>query len=602
MSDLLAHYNEELRALRELAGPFAEAHPKIAGRLRLAGDMVEDPFVGRLLEGVALLNARIAQRIDDDFAPFCESALSVLAPHLMAPVPSMAVVAFESANPSVNRQTIAAGFQIDSEAVRDHHCTFRTCYPVDIWPVQIQSARLSAAPFDAPMHASGAAAVLRISIQAQLPDLRLESLSINRLRFFISAESQRALQLHELLVGNTVGVAYAESPNEDQPLLRGPEVLQPVGFGEAEQVIAAPPGSDPASRLLLEHFTFPEKFLFFELLDLDHRLLRGAGSSLDVFIYLRRTDTALERTVSAADFTLQATPVVNLFAMECEPLRLDTSRSEQRLVADARRESAVEIHSVESVRLIRPDGQSLSCTALHAPISIDEQESPLCFGIRRQPSPLRTGGNDVLISIADRSGVPAFGRDDVLAAKALCFNRDLPSRLPFGGGRPAFYPVAGDRTLRAIRCLTKPTASLRAPAGTAAVWRLMSLLHLNHVHFSGHGKALGHFKSLLALLDVRESQQNRMMLQRLVSLKTKPSVARVPVQGHAGFCAGTELVLGFEDEVLSGSGSFLFGCVLERSFAHHAALNSFTRTGMRLISETGWWKPGIPLCGTRPLI
>ena len=36
MSDaLLPYYNRELAALRGLAGEFAEAHPKIAGRLRL---------------------------------------------------------------------------------------------------------------------------------------------------------------------------------------------------------------------------------------------------------------------------------------------------------------------------------------------------------------------------------------------------------------------------------------------------------------------------------------------------------------------------------------------------------------------------------------
>lgn len=40
---LYGHYNSELEALRGLGGQFARAHPKIAGRLRLSPDAVDDP-------------------------------------------------------------------------------------------------------------------------------------------------------------------------------------------------------------------------------------------------------------------------------------------------------------------------------------------------------------------------------------------------------------------------------------------------------------------------------------------------------------------------------------------------------------------------------
>jgi len=67
MSDaLLPYYERELNALRRLAAEFAEAHPKIAGRLRLAAETVDDPHVARLLEGVAFLGARVHHRLDDE--------------------------------------------------------------------------------------------------------------------------------------------------------------------------------------------------------------------------------------------------------------------------------------------------------------------------------------------------------------------------------------------------------------------------------------------------------------------------------------------------------------------------------------------------------
>ena len=66
MSDtLLPYYNQELVAIRRLAAEFAEANPKIAGRLRLSRDAVDDPLVARLLDGVAFLAARVQHRLDD---------------------------------------------------------------------------------------------------------------------------------------------------------------------------------------------------------------------------------------------------------------------------------------------------------------------------------------------------------------------------------------------------------------------------------------------------------------------------------------------------------------------------------------------------------
>ena len=59
MSDeLLPYYNRELAYIRRLGAEFAEAHPKIAGRLRLGPDATEDPHVARLIEACAYLNAR----------------------------------------------------------------------------------------------------------------------------------------------------------------------------------------------------------------------------------------------------------------------------------------------------------------------------------------------------------------------------------------------------------------------------------------------------------------------------------------------------------------------------------------------------------------
>ena len=93
MSDsLLPFYNRELDAIRGLAKEFADAHPKIAGRLRLSAEIADDPHVERLLEGAAFLSARVQQRLDDEFPEISDALLSVLYPQYLAPIPSSAIV------------------------------------------------------------------------------------------------------------------------------------------------------------------------------------------------------------------------------------------------------------------------------------------------------------------------------------------------------------------------------------------------------------------------------------------------------------------------------------------------------------------------------
>src|SRR5215469_17831727 len=106
---LLPYYERALSAIRRLAAEFADAHPKIAARLRLSSDAVDDPHVARLLEGAAFLAARVHHRLDDEFPELTDALLGVLYPHYLAPVPSCMVMQFV-ADPA--RTPLLDGFTI----------------------------------------------------------------------------------------------------------------------------------------------------------------------------------------------------------------------------------------------------------------------------------------------------------------------------------------------------------------------------------------------------------------------------------------------------------------------------------------------------------
>src|SRR5271157_1524485 len=119
MSDsLLPYYERELDAIKRLAAEFADTHPKIAGRLRLSADAVDDPHVARLLEGVAFLAARVHHRLDDEFPELTDALLGVLYPHYLAPFPSAAIAQFRAQPDLLMPFRLPRGTMLETEPVR----------------------------------------------------------------------------------------------------------------------------------------------------------------------------------------------------------------------------------------------------------------------------------------------------------------------------------------------------------------------------------------------------------------------------------------------------------------------------------------------------
>ncbi|MFH5926822.1 type VI secretion system baseplate subunit TssF [Roseomonas xinghualingensis] len=592
MSDaLLPYYNRELDALRRLAAEFAETYPKIAGRLRLSRDAVDDPHVARLLEGVAFLGARVQHRLDDEFPELTDALLSVLYPHYLAPVPSVAITRFSCDPEMAGPALLRAGAEIETEPVRGEPCRFRTAYDVTLWPVEIDAVRLSGMPLPAPSNpaASQAAGVMRISLRCANPAMTFSQLGLDSLRLFLRGET--GAQLLELMLAHCISVAVADGPGDQQPVILPPSVLQAVGFAPEEALLPWPARSFSGFRLLSEYFAAREKFLFVDILRLDAKTLLSAGNRMDVFLYLDRLPPELERAVDASSLALGCTPMVNLFAQRCEPITLDSTALEYRIVPDARRPQALEVWSVERLREGRPGGgfrrwEPFYRLARHGDEGADEETAGQYMTARR-PSPGRGRGSEVFLLPHD----PAFEADrtdeTVLSVDALCCNRDLPAALPFGGGRPALRLVEGAAVVTGLSCLTAPTSTMRMPLRERSYWRLISHLSLGHLSVVGGGEAAKTLAEVLRLYDGRDTAETRAAIRALLDVSSAPGTARVPGARAGGFCRGLDVTLTFDDQLWSTGGLFVLASVLERFLALHATVNSFVRTRAVLRGRPG---------------
>ena len=302
--DLLKYYNKELSYFRRAAAGFAQLHPKIAGRLRLSKDTIADPHVERLIESAAFLNARIRKKLDDDYTELSEAILGALYPHYLAPIPSMAIVQFNAQPELTAPYQIPSGAEVESELVDGEACRFRTTSEVSLLPLKVEEANFTGGAYVAPSGPTtkGAKAVIRLALVCQSSDITFEQLAPGKMRFYLRGENSDVNPLYTLLFNHLTGVAIADSAQDSSAMFLDKGCIQPVGFDKEEALLPYTSRSLLGYQLLSEYFIFPQKFLFFDIVGLDRKLLAGRGNRLEFYFYLDKGTTELERNISAANF------------------------------------------------------------------------------------------------------------------------------------------------------------------------------------------------------------------------------------------------------------------------------------------------------------
>ena len=288
--DLLDYYENELTFLRQMGKEFAEKHPKIAARLQLDVNRCDDPHVERLLEGFALLAARVHLKIDDEFPQITEGLLNVLYPHFLRPIPSMTVAQFRL-DPEQGKLTTGLSIPRDSflysRPVDGVPCKFRTCYDVTLWPFEVSDARwVTPDKLNPPLRAPDAVAALRVELRC-FSDVSFDKLQMPSLRFYLNGEGDVVNTLYELLSNNCRQIIVRDPDNPKKPAhTLSMKSLRPMGFSESESVLPYPRRSFQGYRLLQEYFAFPEKFFFFELNDLEQPLKAIPGGRAEIIFLI----------------------------------------------------------------------------------------------------------------------------------------------------------------------------------------------------------------------------------------------------------------------------------------------------------------------------
>jgi type VI secretion system protein ImpG len=480
---LLAYYNQELSAIRE------------------THSSSDDPHTARFIEAFALLHAKIHHKLDNDLPELSKTLLQILYPDYQAPIPSMGIVQF------LTKNSYESGLKIQSDPQHGALYTFRTCYSVTPSPIQVSHACFS-----------GTSLKIRFtpSETQKFPE---------RLRLYINAPYEYACQLYEWLMYRI----------ERQPHV----VPTPVGFEYDDNLLPNNPRIFAGYRLLKEFFNLPEKFLFFDLIDL---------KEAHVEFNFNKSNPILEKYLCADWFALGCTPIINLFSLPLEPFEVTHTQTEYQLLPDRRYpKNVAEIYSIQRVMAIHATQKPLEYLPLYGQQTIASYDLAGYWHENRK-------NHDVFLTLINSSAA-----NHVIHVDALCTNRHVPPRLTLPAG---------------IRCLTPFTAA-HVPSQTSDIQsRLLSHLTTNYLSLMDGEQGAAVLREVLKLYGENQAQP---IVDSLLRITHKPVVFCPSESIHPVYYEGTEIRLEVDEKKFNGSELFLFGCVLDHFFALSCAMNSFTQ-------------------------
>jgi type VI secretion system protein ImpG len=488
-------------------------------------------------------------------------------------------------------------------------CRFLTSYDTTLWPIRVVSAKwLSPHELSPPVRAPDAFAALKIELECA-PDVTFKSLELERLRFHIRTVPALAAALYEILCNNCIRILARDpsTPGRKEPMALPGTALRPVGFEEDEGLLPVPRRAFVGYRLLQEYFTFPDKFLFFDVERFGEIRAACPGSRAELIFLVspfERADRsdALRTDVTTETLRLGCTPAVNLFAHVAEPIQINQRRHEYMVVADSRRRAWTSVFSVEDVVATSLGSDDvIKIEPFHALRHAADRNRPTIFwSARRRPSGWRDDkGTDVHISFVDLSSRTVFPDADTATARVLCFNEDLPSRLPFGNPRGDFE-MPGGGPIKSIVALIKPTEPVHPPLGRPQLWRLISQLSLNYMSLvEGGPKAL---RELLRLHNFRNTQEGDRHIDGILSVNAQPTFARIEGEHGLTFARGQRVEIEFDEEEYAGGGVYLLASVLERFLGLYVSLNSFAVLAARTKQRRSLLREWAPRSGWKALL
>jgi len=580
IEELLPYYEKQLQEFGQQSRAFADKYPKIAQRLSLNQEQIDDPHIERLIQAFSLIAARIDKKLADSYDIFTRSLFEVMFPQYLRHFPACSVVSFEDLNKQkqlTDVHIIPKGTTLKSRSFKGVQCEFNTSAEVKLLPIQLESLSFQTNP-SAHIHLNQNAT---LNLKFELLNPAKNWLKNEKLPIYLDAISNFPLQVLDDIFHKET--SFSLRINHKVVAIKNP--FEVMGFDENESLLPVDQHTHHAYRLLIEYFCFPEKFSYLNL-NLDFlKLLKEENLSFEVQIHLKLNlnDQAIIRNYSelnVANFKLFTSPVVNLFEKQAEPQKINHKNLEYPLMTDAHHPEFYQVYSIVEMNLIREKSNQDQVVYPILPFFAMSHYhgDDIQFFYALNPTVLQNQYVETGYSIISKQLEPHSIKSDFVSCKLLCSNRELPHEAL---GQSNNVLNLNDSTVaRRALVLKRPTAPFQFEKNKNEQWRIISHLSLNTLALM-KGDAVSHIKELLELYNLPKSKENHLIIDAIKKIEFEITNKLVEAKPFPMFVRGVKVLMDVDVQVFRGHSLYIFSELISHIFNLKVQMNSFVDVFVR---------------------
>lgn len=578
--DFLKYFDSEMRYLKAAAQEFAEQYPEAGRRLGVDGKSLKmDDSVEQLFQGFSLMMAQMRRKIDDDIPELTEPLLGHLLPVVNRTLPSMSVVELTPDSVAQVRDavlpegTTLLTRPMDITGLR---CPYRTTDALKLHP-------LTLGEITTPFHPDGHQMIsLRFTLSPQADTSQVD---LSDIPLYINGDRPVQSLLYHALTCHLRNITFRlpQSDNPDpQPFsgdirARWQQHWRPV-WPESDS-----PALCGEVRPLLEYFSFPARYAFFTLSGLNTLPFNESCREVMLDIHLSQP-LPHDISLPADALRIHCVPVINLFTLNAEPLKVKPAVLDYRLHPHRLRDRHTEIYSVDEVAA----SETLD-KRRYVPYRHFRQKGGMLQ--RKESWPERyfhtriwrgvSGLYETLLMLGgDESETDRAEDDATLFMNITSTNGNYPrmalEKAVFDGSA-----VTGNLTLQ---CTTRhpPSMPYYPPTTQLYQWHVMSLLHPRAL--SQMISDAASLRAVLALFDWSNDDNNRRRISGIRHVSWRQDY-NASYHWH-----GVRIRVALDETQFSGTGDARLFCeLLEQFLTQYASVVRFIQLTVLLTASGSEW-------------
>lgn len=573
IDDLLPYYEKQLQEFGQQSREFAQKYPKLAQRLSLNQEQIDDPHIERLIQAFSLIAARIDKKLADSYEMFTRSIFEVMFPQYLRHFPACSIISFEDMNKQkklTEALIIEPKEVLRSKSFKNVQCEFATTRAVHLLPIQLINLEFVTNP-SSHIHMNQNAT---LSFGFEIFNKTNAILVAEKLPIYLDAISNFPLQVLDVIFkqGTTFSIKTAKKTFEI------PNPFDVIGFEENQSLLPIDQHTHHAYRMLMEYFCFADKFSYLNLdLGFLKHLKDQSTFELNIHLKLNLNDQTIVRNYSelnVANFKLFTCPVVNLFEKQAEPQKINHKQLEYPLLADAQHPELFRVYSVINMEMVREKtNKEQISTQIHPFFAMSHyrgDDANFFYAL----NPIQYANQHIAsgYSIISKRLNPYEIKSDFISTRLLCSNGDLPNEALAQSHDSLTLKDAN--TAREVVVLKRPNASFQFERNMKEQWRIISHLSLNTLALM-KGDALSHIKELLELYNLPKTKENHQIINSIREIDFSVDTKLIEKKPFPMFIRGVKVSIKMDAQIFRGHSLYIFSQLLSHIFSLKVQLNSF---------------------------